>query len=67
MKPSRPVSAPDPLLRGVVMIGIAEGKVVAKLYDEPGEAQAASAAAAETGRYEAVILAKPFQVRRRRP
>ncbi len=67
MKPSRPVSAPDPLLRRVVMIGIAEGKVVAKLYEEPGDAQADSERAAKGGLYEAVILAKPFQVRRRRP
>lgn len=55
----------DPLLRAVVMIGITDGKIVAKLYDEPGEAQKASAAAAETGKYEVVALCKPYQVRRR--
>lgn len=56
----------DPLLRGVVMIAISDGKPVAtKLYDEPGEAQTASSDAAASGKYEAVLLANPYQVRRR--
>lgn len=55
----------DPLLRGVVMIGIADGKTVAKLYDDPGEAQKDSERTAKGGLYEAVVLARPYQVRRR--
>ena len=61
----------DPLLRGVVMIGIDAGSgdrtVVAKLYPDPAAAQADSERAAKGGLYEAVILAKPYQVRRRKP
>jgi hypothetical protein len=55
----------DPL-RGVVMAGIrADGSVIAKLYESPTVAQEASAVAAASGKYEAVLLAKPYQVRRR--
>lgn len=56
----------DPLLRAVVMVGITpDGKAVAKLYDEPGKAQEESETAARSGRYDAVLLAKPYQIRRR--
>lgn len=64
---TRPVTPPDPLLRAVVMVGIADGKTVAKLYDDAGTAQKDSEAAARSGKYEAVVLAKPYQIRRRMP
>ena len=58
----------DRHLRAVVMVGIDDtGTVVAKLYDEPGKAQADSEVAARGGKYAAVLLAKPYQVRLRRP
>lgn len=60
------MSVPTDLLRAVVMVGILpDGKTVAKLVDEPSVAQQESAAAARSGRYDAVLLAKPYQIRRR--
>jgi hypothetical protein len=50
--------------RGVVMLGINGETIVARLYDDAMIAQADSAAAIRSGKYEAVILAKPYQIRR---
>jgi hypothetical protein len=56
------VNADDPI-RSILMVGIVAGKPVATKLVAPEAAQAESEAAARSGKYEAVVLAKPYQVR----